>query len=106
MPRSKKPKPSFDVARADLHESKVGRVYRSTEPDTVPAPAVAEQVAPPPPVFRAISPSRPEVSRGWIETGVGVLGLPLTLTVVTMMAPVLWFLTSRPGSGHVSRTTR
>jgi len=88
MPRPKKTKPSFD-------------------PDTVPAPAVAEQIAPPPPpVFRAVSASRPEVSRGWIETGVGALGLPVTLTVVAMMAPVLWFLTSRPGSGHVSRTTR
>jgi len=114
MPRSKKARPSFDVARDDLGDTRVGWVYRSDPP----APIVAE---PPPPVFRVkaeatgfaaarvsapASLPRPDVSRSWVETGLGVMGLPVALTIAAMMAPVLWLLAPRPGSAEPPRAFR
>jgi hypothetical protein len=43
------------------------------------------------------SPARPErTGPGWIEIGVGVMVMPLTLTIMAMLAPVLWFAGARP----------
>jgi hypothetical protein len=104
MPRSKKARPSFDVARADLGETRVGWVYRSDPPVAV---------APPPPAPARLSASAPtprvapaEVSRSWVETGLGVMGLPVALTIAAMMAPMLWFLAPRPGSAPPPRAFR
>jgi hypothetical protein len=103
MPRSKKSRPSFEVARADLGESRVGWVYRSDPP----APVIAEPRRPAPArVSAPASLPRPEVSRGWVETGLGVMGLPVALTIAAMMAPVLWFLAPRPGSAQPPRAFR
>jgi hypothetical protein len=49
---------------------------------------------------------RPEVPRGWVETGLGVMGLPVALTIAAMMAPVLWFLAPRPGAAQPPRAFR
>jgi hypothetical protein len=113
MRKSKKATPSFEVARADLGESRVGWVYRSETP----APAVIESVAvasvrtespshespsresPSRESARRESPRREspqaETPHSWVETGIGVMVLPLTLTVVAMMAPVLWLFAPR-----------
>jgi hypothetical protein len=87
MPRSKKPRPTFDVARTELSENRVGWVYRSEALDaglttaSVPAePAVTTEPAPP-------------ESRSWVETGVGVMVLPLSLTLVAIVAPMYWLFT-------------
>jgi hypothetical protein len=84
MPRSKTSKPSFDMARTDLGESHVGWVYRSDAP-------VTDR---PKPFATAESPAQ-ETSHGWLETGIGVMGLPFTLTIVAMMAPMLWLFAPR-----------
>jgi hypothetical protein len=108
MPKSKKPRPSFEVARAELGESRVGWVYRSDSPaPIVPEPPVIPPPPPPAPApFSTRSSPRPDVSRGWVETGLGVMGLPVTLTIVAMMAPVLWLLAPRPGSAQQPRVFR
>jgi hypothetical protein len=36
--------------------------------------------------------------RGWIESGLYVMTLPLTLTVRMMLAPVNWMFGARPRS--------
>jgi hypothetical protein len=89
MPRSKKPRPTFDVARTELSENRVGWVYRSealdaglTKSSPSPEPSVTTEPAPP-------------ESRTWIETGVSVMVLPLSLTLVAMVAPMYWLLSSR-----------
>src|SRR5688500_20351297 len=78
-------KPSFDVARDRGVETRTGWVYRSDEGpvDTPPAPANLSAIVParptPPRVeSRSESPQRTE--RGWIESGLYVMTLPLTLT--------------------------
>jgi hypothetical protein len=97
MRAAKKSKLSFDVARADLGESRVGWVYRSDAPE--PGPTVSPPAAPNPVSTAARQDSttaaRPETSRSWIETGLGVMGLPVTLTIAAMIAPVLWVLATR-----------
>lgn len=105
MPRSKKPKPSFDVARTDLGESSAGWVYRSVATEAEAAPEEATPAVLPPPIWEwsypaAKAPSN--VSRSaettpsfeWLETGVGVLLLPLTCAIA-MIAPVLWMFTPK-----------
>ena len=103
MRKSKKATPSFEVARADLGESRVGWVYRSETP----APTIVESVviasvrteSPSRESARRESPRREspqaETPHSWVETGIGVMVLPLTLTVVAMMAPVLWLFAPR-----------
>jgi hypothetical protein len=113
MPRSKKARPSFEVARADLGETRVGWVYRSDPPAPIDnAPPALVDVAPPPaPARLSTSPpsprvASPEVSRSWVETGLGVMGLPVALTIAAMMAPMLWLLAPRPGSAPPPRAFR
>jgi hypothetical protein len=91
MRRSKKPKPTFDVARTELSVDRVGWVYRS---ETLDAGLTHWSVSasPDPPV--AAEPAQPE-SRSWIETGVSVMVLPFSLTLVAMVAPMYWLLSSR-----------
>jgi hypothetical protein len=96
---SKKARPSFDVARAELGEHADAWVYRSDAP---PSPAArAEPRDEPSATPRAGSAARPpsEPARsgpGWIETGIGVMVMPLTLTMLAMIAPLLWIGGSRP----------
>ena len=89
MPRSKKPRPTFDVARTELSENRVGWVYRS---EAVDAGLTTSAASPKPAVTP--EPAAPE-SRSWIETGVSVMVLPLSLTLVAMVAPMYWLLSSR-----------
>ena len=62
----------------------------------VPAPVAptraepARSLPPPPP------PPAPSRERGWIESGLYVMTLPLTMTLGIMMAPVTWFFGGRP----------
>ncbi|HEV3058221.1 MAG TPA: hypothetical protein VGY48_08225 [Vicinamibacterales bacterium] len=104
MRKSKKPKPTFDVARADLGERPAGWVYRSAAP--APSPARAPSVAPsaPPAPGPGPDPAPPEpsdrarsaqTSLDWVEAGVGVMVLPLTVAIVAMIAPLLWMLAPR-----------
>jgi hypothetical protein len=91
MRRSKKSKPSFDLARAQLSEDHVGWVYRSEalEAGMTKSPASA---SPEPPV---VAERGPQESRSWVETGIGVMVLPFSLTLIAMVAPVYWLLASR-----------
>jgi len=121
--RAKKVRPSFDVARADLGGQGARWVYRSdaevsalagsvvtagpvltADPDVMAPAAMASNppAAAPPAVVRsaenrARETSEPETSEpGWLALGVGVMTLPLTLTIMTMIAPVVWLAGSRP----------
>jgi hypothetical protein len=77
------------VARTELSENRVGWVYRSEALDT----GLTQSSASPEP-FVITEPAPPE-SRSWIETGVSVMVLPLSLTLVAMVAPMYWLLSSR-----------
>ncbi len=123
-PRSRRTRPSFDVARADVGGRDARWVYRSDAgtPDAADAVERAaphastgpvadhgvavpvEQVAAPParsataPRERsaACSVSRTGKSMpGWIETGVSIMVAPLAFTMVAMIAPVVWIVDSR-----------
>jgi hypothetical protein len=91
MRRSKKPKPTFDVARAELSIDRVGWVYRSETLDAglTQSSVWASSASP-----VAADPAPPE-SRSWIETGVSVMVLPFSLTLVAMVAPMYWLFSSR-----------
>ena len=104
--RTKKTIPSFDVGPDALSQSGTGWVYRSdTEQPATAAPSAAAPVtsraevrsqsplSPPPP--SASSPPPRSAAIGWIESGVGLMVLPLTLAIVAMIAPVLWILGPR-----------
>jgi hypothetical protein len=91
MRRSKKPKLTFDVARTELSENRVGWVYRS---ETLEAGLTKWSVSASPEPSVAAGPAPPE-SRSWLETGVGVMVLPFSLTLVAMVAPMYWLFASR-----------
>jgi hypothetical protein len=145
--KSKKAKPSFDVARDDLAAGSSGWVYRSETviqpgpeveseigavitaqvvPELVPAAehlvgpadqpstsltakAVSSGLEPSaPPDDAAFVPPLSAVSddveengaletpaAAWIENGVNVMVLPLTIAIVAMIAPVIWMLAPR-----------
>jgi predicted metal-binding membrane protein len=73
-------------------------VYRSTAPAATSA-ATALQTVPVPTSDAAGDAEEPyfertvsaELPSGWIEVGVGVLVLPLTVVIVAMMAPMIWW---------------
>lgn len=112
--KSKKPRPTFDVARAEVGTGRAGWVYRSDaelpvelESSAAPPASTLERSeaaraelthsfpaaptpAPPPQAQPAAS-----AAAGWIETGVGVMMLPFTLAIVAMVAPMLWVFGSR-----------
>jgi hypothetical protein len=92
MPKSKKPKPSFSVARADVGAQPAGWVYRSgarASADASTAPPIdAEFVSTPQSSAQHAPPD--EVPGGWIEVSVSVMVLPLTAAIVVMLAPVIW----------------
>jgi hypothetical protein len=91
MPRQKKPKPSFEVARDEIPETRVGWVYRSAAPE----PPVVEVMPEGTPLPDFTAPRRePQASNEWIEVGLGVMVLPLTLTIA-LMSPVLWLFAPR-----------
>jgi hypothetical protein len=104
---SKKPAPSFDVARDPLPRAQAGWVYRSdARPNGEPAPASAASrvmppAAPPPasaaapvhdpaPRFQPDAPLPPD--RGWLATGLYFIALPMTLGMTLMFAPLSWML--------------
>jgi len=76
------------VARTELSENRVGWVYRS---EVLDAGLTTSPVSPEP----AVTPEPAPESRSWIETGVSVMVLPLSLTLVAMVAPMYWLLSSR-----------
>lgn len=88
-----KARPSFDVARDPLRGHDTW-VYRSgppapradrAAPRVEPSPANA---APP-----ARTPSRSSV--GWIGTGLLVMSMPVTLTMMALIVPAIWIAGSR-----------
>ena len=91
MRRSKRSKPSFDVARTELSEDRVGWVHRSEalEPGMTPSSVSAS------PEPSVVADPAPQESRSWVETGIGVMVLPFSLTLIAMVAPVYWLLASR-----------
>jgi hypothetical protein len=91
MRRSKKSKPSFDLARTQLSEDRVGWVYRS---DALEAGVTKSSVSASPEASIVAEPA-PQESRSWVEMGIGVMVLPLSLTLIAMVAPVYWLLASR-----------
>ena len=42
--------------------------------------------------------SSQRTERGWLESGLYVMTLPITLTVRMMLAPMNWMFGARPGS--------
>ena len=91
MPRSKKPRPTFDVARTELGEDRVGWVYRS---EALEAGMTKSSISASPDPVIAAEPAQQE-SRSWIETGIGVMVLPFSLTLVAMIAPMYWLFAPR-----------
>jgi hypothetical protein len=90
MPKSKKPKPSFDVARVDIGAQPAGWVYRSSATaDASSAPPIDAEFVSTPHGSAAHATSY-EASGGWIEVSVSVMVLPLTAAIVVMLAPVIW----------------
>lgn len=92
MPKSKKPKPSFSVARADIGAKPAGWVYRSNAGASAgasSAPPIDAEFVSAPDGTASQAPSE-TVSAGWIEASVAVMVLPLTAAIVVMLAPVIW----------------
>jgi len=92
MPKSKKPKPSFSVARTDIGVEPAGWVYRSSAKPASGAastPAIDAEFVSTPRASGAHS-APAEASGGWIEASVSVMVLPLTAAIVVMLAPVIW----------------
>jgi hypothetical protein len=103
---SKKPAPSFDVARDPLPRAQSGWVYRSDAPpngEPVPASAASRvmpsaappasapaRVHDPAPRFQPDAPLPPD--RGWVTTGLYFIALPMTLGMTLMFAPLSWML--------------
>jgi len=74
-------------------------VYRSDAPPAPAPPSTAR--AGPSAAPRAGSAAKEPAGKtrsalGWIETGVGIMAIPLTLTMLAMIAPALWIAGSRP----------
>jgi hypothetical protein len=91
---SKKPKPTFDVARDPIADTRSGWVYRSDplanhdpEPPTIRTPQNGER-------FEPAAPPQP-APRSWLYTGVYLMVLPVTIGMTIMFAPVSWMLGSR-----------
>jgi hypothetical protein len=92
MPKSKKPKPSFNVARAEIDAQPAGWVYRSgATADASSAPPIDAEFVSTRHASAAHAASG-EASGGWIEVSVSVMVLPLTAAIVVMLAPVIWML--------------
>lgn len=85
------------MSRGAFEESQTGWVYRS---DSEPAFATPAEWTPPDPVLpehawpeRQPAPSAP---RGWIESGLCLMALPVAITAGLMLAPLVWMFGSRP----------
>ena len=80
-------------------------VYRSAPSSSAAAPESPRADAPraEPPLVEP-APARPDreapakerSAPGWIATGIGVMVMPFTLTIMAMIAPALWIYGSRP----------
>ena len=105
---SKKPKPTFDVAREPIAPSGSGWVYRSDSAPPAP-PAVPRETREPqiPEVLEKAAylpvrePFRPHqavdahAERSWLQTGVYLMVLPMSIGMTLMFAPVTWLLRGR-----------
>jgi len=110
-PASKKPAPSFDVARDPIPRAQSGWVYRSDTPAAAPPPASASAAAGAGPITAPPAPfahtpvhdpasrfqpdAPPLLDRGWLATGLYFIALPMTLGMTLMFAPVSWMLGAR-----------
>jgi len=103
---SKKPKPTFDVAREPIGETKSGWVYRSESlhtatrreavivPEVLDAPEPHESLRPREFRFQPSAPL-PPAERSWLAIGVYLMVLPVSIGMSIMFAPVTWMLGSR-----------
>jgi hypothetical protein len=122
--RSKKARPSFDIAREPVVAAESGWVYRS-DPSAAPvltdsgpgepapgeplprifrpnaaSPAVLDMVPPRGGVQRRAAPivqddAEPAAASSWFATGIYFMTLPITISVQIMFAPVSWMLSAR-----------
>jgi hypothetical protein len=100
---NKKPKPTFDVARDPIADSKSGWVYRSDPPPAPPVTPFGPVVRDVPPAYAVpartddvdrFQPDTPAVPapRNWVATGVYLMVLPVSIGMSIMFAPVSWML--------------
>jgi hypothetical protein len=90
--RSKRPRPSFDVARGARRDGPAGWVYRSgSVPEIIDAPAAAVEVAP----VTTARPARPITGR--VESGVDLLLWPFTLSLMVLFVKLRWIIGPRTG---------
>lgn len=108
-PRSTRSKPSFEVVRGAYEDNQTGWVYRSdaapVEPRIKPVWPAPEPVdhAWTPPAEHAVPRERfsPEhaaqssSSRGWLETSLLIMALPMAVTAGMMLAPMIWMFAPR-----------
>lgn len=106
---SKKIRPSFDVARDPIADTRSGWVYRSDGPAAADADqntrrTTADEVrgetatagrSPAAREERFEPDAAPAPERGWLATGVYIMVLPVTLGMSIMFAPIAWLLGGR-----------
>jgi hypothetical protein len=103
---SKKPKPTFDVAREPLGDSKSGWVYRSESlhtatlreavivPEVLDPAESRDSLKPRESRFQPSAPL-PPAEKSWLTTGIYLMVLPVSIGMSIMFAPVSWMLGSR-----------
>lgn len=99
---SKKPKPTFEVARDPVSDAKSGWVYRS-DAAAAPEPRAIEFAEPPAAERRELFEPRPDQAgrsspqpgSSWVKTGMYLMVLPVTIGMSIMFAPVTWLLSGR-----------
>lgn len=112
-PRStRNAKPSFEVVRGAFEETQTGWVYRSdARAEAIEPPRIKPVWPAPEPVDHAWSARHghaaprehfsPEhatpasSSRGWIETSLLLMALPMAITAGMMLAPMIWMCAPR-----------
>ena len=94
-PRSKKAKPSFDVARGPLGDTAAGWVYRSpSSPETSPESPASGEIAPT--IGDARATERHPMARR-VESGADLVMYPFTLSLMMLFAKMRWFIGPRAG---------
>lgn len=95
MAKSKKPRPTFDVAKTEISGVRAGWVYRSdaapVETPVVIEPVVVTPIPAPAPV--SLPPTAVEPYRqSWFVTGAGAMVLPFSIAVAMVAVPVIWVM--------------